>query len=65
MMSCLRYPIAPAYHARKYEFGNRDEWEASVWIQLHTATEPEYLFGPATAMTQWSRQSKTLLARRC
>ncbi|KAF0896561.1 hypothetical protein E2562_024699, partial [Oryza meyeriana var. granulata] len=27
-----------------YEFGDCDEWEASVRIQPCTATKPEYLF---------------------
>ncbi|KAF0923291.1 hypothetical protein E2562_005253 [Oryza meyeriana var. granulata] len=44
MMSCLRYPIAPVYYAKKFEFGDRDKWEASVRIQPRIATEPEYLF---------------------
>ncbi|KAF0929257.1 hypothetical protein E2562_018778 [Oryza meyeriana var. granulata] len=64
MMSCLRNPIAPVYRARKYEFSDRDEWEALVRIQPRTATEPEYLFGPAIAATRWSQQSRRLLMRR-
>ncbi|KAF0896960.1 hypothetical protein E2562_031274 [Oryza meyeriana var. granulata] len=28
MMSCLCYPVAPAYCNRKFEFDDRDEWEA-------------------------------------
>ncbi|KAF0897096.1 hypothetical protein E2562_033646 [Oryza meyeriana var. granulata] len=44
MMSCLRYLEAPLYHARKFEFGDRDEWEASVRIQSRTAAEPEYRY---------------------
>ncbi|KAF0895958.1 hypothetical protein E2562_018031 [Oryza meyeriana var. granulata] len=44
MMSCLRHPVAPACRARRYEFGDRDKWEASMRIQPRTATEPEFLF---------------------
>ncbi|KAF0935074.1 hypothetical protein E2562_030007 [Oryza meyeriana var. granulata] len=44
MMSCLRYPIALVYRAKKYDFSDWDKWEATVRIQPHTTTEPEYLF---------------------
>ncbi|KAF0936028.1 hypothetical protein E2562_038241 [Oryza meyeriana var. granulata] len=30
MMSYLRYLVALAYRARKFEFGDCDKWEASV-----------------------------------
>ncbi|KAF0920289.1 hypothetical protein E2562_034136 [Oryza meyeriana var. granulata] len=44
MTRCLRYPIAPVYRARKFGFGDRDEWEAFVRIQPCIAAEPEYHF---------------------
>ncbi|KAF0929601.1 hypothetical protein E2562_022799 [Oryza meyeriana var. granulata] len=40
MMSCLRYPLAPAYRARKFEFGDSDEWEALELKRTEFAHHP-------------------------